>query len=192
MTEELPPIIKTLESLVNDLVEYDQHLQTLEHDRELSEDRLNTLLQMAKTSKEIGVDIKYPVEQIKELDEALSEIIESIKLQVAERAVIECEFEKVKAEVEAEGWSRVIDSDLSCRWERSKKEESESEFIIQLQEVKKWIPMGENPTSAYVIIAQIDQDEKQVMYDINTPYGSSRLWNTFEKFQKNFKPEVKA
>lgn len=206
MTEELPPIIKTLESLVDDLVEYDQQLQTLEHDRELSEERLGSLLNMAKTVKEIGADIKYPLEQIKELDGALSEIIESIKLQVAERAVIECEFNKVKAEVEADGWTKKIYPDMSCEWIKKDDEPlSNDEFIKVLKGVKEWGPKGWNQYKLSIVITQIDIENTQVQYDVTIPEqviiednmiiptGSSRMCCSFAEFQTNFKPmEEKA
>jgi DNA repair exonuclease SbcCD ATPase subunit len=92
-------IIKRYESLEKQLEEKTEHIAFLESNRIGNENRLNEMITLAKNAKDIGEYLEYPVQQIRELDAVLLELIEEITKEVEELDDIKEQHEKVSQEL---------------------------------------------------------------------------------------------
>jgi hypothetical protein len=84
-----------LDSFKKRRTEKEDYISMLEENRMQNEARLIELIEVVKKSKEAGIQVNYPLPQIKEIDELLIKSIEEIKKEVKQLEIIKQDIKTI-------------------------------------------------------------------------------------------------
>jgi hypothetical protein len=93
MSEEY--LFLKLDSFQKKKEDKENHISLLEENRMQNEARLIELIEVVKKAKEAGIQVNYPLAQIKEIDELLIKSIEEIKKEVKQLEIIKQDIKTI-------------------------------------------------------------------------------------------------